>query len=241
MRGCPEDWHDAVEYKDKSGSDNIPGKDFFEFNFIGPEEAEKPEDGEWDFVIVGSGLGGGVVAKKMAEAGLKTLVVEKGNWVPTSQLPMSEDMACAGLFDEGMMKASEDGSVALLAGSTFGGGSVVNWAASLQPQRFVREEWARELKLPGMVGGEFQDCLDEVCEKVGVEGEGVRQNHRNRVLLEAARKLGYQGEVIPQNASAEHEDGYCNYGCGGHEGERKNGMLVSSPPFTLFFCILTFS
>lgn len=49
-----------------------------------------PEVVETDVVIVGSGCGGGVCAKNLAEAGYKVLVVDKSYYFPPESLPMSE-------------------------------------------------------------------------------------------------------------------------------------------------------
>ena len=43
-----------------------------------------------DVVIVGSGCGAGVCAKKMAEAGLRTVVVERSYYWPPEYLPMTD-------------------------------------------------------------------------------------------------------------------------------------------------------
>ena len=97
----------------------------------------------------------------------------------------------------------------------------MNWSASLQTQHFVREEWAKE-GLSHFTSSEFQDCLDTVCKHMGVckadDLEGLAKiNHSfaNSTLLEGARRLGYTGEVVPQNTGGkQHYCGYCGEGCG---------------------------
>ncbi|KAK3948909.1 GMC oxidoreductase-domain-containing protein [Pseudoneurospora amorphoporcata] len=170
-----------------------------------------------DVVIIGSGCGAGVVTHRLATTfgrSLRVLVLEKGRYFDASHFPLSQGVGFSALMEAGGVIESEDGSITVTAGSTFGGGGTVNWSASLQTQHFVRKEWAQERKLPFFESEAFQACLDRVCGLMGVSDAKVVQNHGNRVLLEGARKLGYAARTVPQNCRGEaHEDGYCGMGC----------------------------
>lgn len=180
-----------------------------------------------DIVVVGSGCGGAVCAKVLAEAGHRVLVVDKGYYFPPSQLPMPQEQGVHYLYENGGFIQTTDQSVALVAGSCFGGGGTVNWSASLQTQGFVRREWAREHQLPLFETAEFQACLDRVCAVMGV-ADPVRQSDRGQRILDGAHKLGWHAAACPQNAAgSDHHCGHCHLGCGSAE---KQGPVVSWLP-----------
>jgi choline dehydrogenase-like flavoprotein len=197
------------------------------YEFIQFPPGDEPEVIETDVVIVGSGCGGGVSAKNLAEAGHRVLVVEKAyHWTP-EHFPMSEVDGWNHLFMNGAFISSDDSSTSIVAGQSWGGGGTVNWSASLQTQGFVRREWASR-GLPFFTSAEFQDSLDRVCARMGVSTEHVEHNPCNAILLEGARKLGWSHKEVPQNSGgAKHYCGHCSFGCGSDE---KQGPSVSYLP-----------
>jgi choline dehydrogenase-like flavoprotein len=203
-----------------------PGKGF-DYEFIQIPPGDQPEIIETDVLVVGSGCGGGVCAKNLAESGHRVLVVEKGHsWTP-DHFPMEPINGLNHLFMNGAFISSDDTSVNIVAGQTWGGGGTVNWSASLQTQGYVRREWA-ERGLPFFTSAEFQTSLDRVCDRMGVSTEFINHNRPNQILLEGARKLGYSHKDVPQNTGGkQHDCGHCTYGCGSCE---KQGPVVSYLP-----------
>ena len=206
----------AVPKHGKRGQD-------YPYEFLDPSTLQSSSVIETDVVIVGSGCGAGVCAKKLAQAGFSVLVAEKGHYFPSSHYPMHLGDGGVHLMENGGAVVSDDSSTFMLAGSCFGGGGTVNWSASLQTQHYVRQEWADQ-GLPFFTSGEFQNCLDTVCGEMGVTTEGIQHNFANRTLLEGSRRLGYEAKEVPQNTGGkEHYCGYCTYGCAG---ATKNGPAV---------------
>ncbi|KAL9102395.1 MAG: hypothetical protein Q9163_002461 [Psora crenata] len=203
-----------------------PGKGY-DYNFIQFPPGDAPESLETDVVIVGSGCGGGVCAKNLAEAGWRVVVCEKSyHWGP-EHLPMTAQDAQVHLFANGGVIKADDGEVACIAGQAFGGGGTVNWSASLQTQAFVRQEWANA-GLPLFTSSAYQASLDRICSRMGVSTEHVEHNKNNQILAEGARKLGYSHKPVPQNTGGtQHYCGYCTLGCGSAE---KQGPVVSFLP-----------
>lgn len=181
-----------------------------------PESEPEPATIETDIVIVGSGCGGAVCAKVLAEAGHRVIVVDKGYNFPTSLLPLPGPVASRYLFDKSVTH-SADGSIGIVAGATWGGGGTVNWSVSLRTQDFVRKEWAAR-GLDWFDSNEYDECMDRVCERMGVATDPVVQSQRGEVLLDGSRRLGWKAGVCPQNCGGkEHSCGHCTMGCGSGE------------------------
>ena len=199
---------------------DIERGDTYKFDFIDFSSSDAKTTLETDVVIIGSGCGAGVMAAKLANAGLKCIVLEKSYHYSAEYFPMAAAEATEHLFESGSHIPSDDSSIIVIAGSTFGGGGTINWSASLQPQSHIRREWA-ENGLPQFSTEEFQSCLDYVCERMGAAKSSspeqlakIPHNFANSTLLEGARRLGLSSIVVPQNTGGKpHWCGYCSNGC----------------------------
>ncbi|KAH9904188.1 long-chain fatty alcohol dehydrogenase [Xylariomycetidae sp. FL2044] len=176
-----------------------------DFQFIDPGI----ETIDTDVVIVGSGCGGGVCAKVLSEAGFSVLVVDKGYYHPPDQFPMPVK-SLEHIFQGG-------GSLSSVDGSTYT--TLAN----------VRKEWAVDEGLELFSSPEYQDCLDRVCDFIGVSTSGIRHNYANRLLLDGSKKLDWKVEVVPQNTGGvEHMCGSrCGFGC---SASHKQGPAVTWLP-----------
>jgi len=163
-----------------------------------------PRDGELtleaDVAVVGSGAGGGVIAGRLAEAGKRVVVLEAGGYFNESDFNQLELWAYENLYRGGGITATEDGSVALMAGANLGGGTTVNWMNCLRTYPWVREQWAREFGLEGLDGPEYDACLDAVFERIGVNDSCSDLNGPHQRLREGCERLGYSFRRITRNA-----------------------------------------
>ena len=98
---------------------------------------------EADAVIVGSGAGGGVIAAKLAAAGLSVVVLEMGGYHTDADFNQLELWAWQNLYWRGGPTPTADMNVTLQAGSGLGGGTVINWTNSLRTKDWVREPVGR--------------------------------------------------------------------------------------------------
>jgi len=201
---------------------------FLQLPPLPPTHQDEPEILDTDIVIVGSGCGGAVCGANLAAAGHRVLVTDKAFYWPPEHFPMTQSDAFIHMYMNGGGQFSDDASTLLVAAQTWGGGGTVNWSACLQTQGFVREEWSRGLGLDFFTSADFQASLDRVCGRMGAGTEAIEHNFGNRVLLEGARKLGWNAKAVPQNTGGKtHYCGYCTLGCGSCE---KRGTVVSFLP-----------
>jgi choline dehydrogenase-like flavoprotein len=178
----------------------------------------QPRDGEVleaDAVVVGSGAGGGVIAGKLAAAGLDVVVLEMGGYFNESDYNQLELWAFQQLYWRGGPVPTADMNVTLQAGSCLGGGTEINWTNSLQTKPWVREDWA-EQGLSDVAGPEFDRHLDDVWRRLQVNDRCSELNQSHQALKRAAERLGWSFATITRNWDPERHDpataGYMAFG-----------------------------
>jgi len=166
-----------------------------------------------DVVIVGSGAGGGVVAGELSAAGFDVIVIEKGGYHAEADYDNLELPSNQRLFENKGFVATADLGVLILAGSTLGGGTVINWSASFRTPDPVLQEWERDYGVSGLTSADYQNALDSVSQRINVNEQESACNGQNNVLENGAKALGYTVKTIPRNVKGCEECGFCNFGC----------------------------
>lgn len=166
-----------------------------------------------DAVIVGSGSGGGVAAGVLANAGYKVVVLEKGSYFARNNLSLLEGASLDQMYLGNGLLATDNIDVILLAASTVGGGSTINWSASIQTPNHVIKEWSERYGLEMFESQLYKEAMDVVCKKMDVQSEIENEGFNNMVLRKGCQELGYPVTNIPRNASSDHYCGWCSLGC----------------------------
>ncbi len=151
-----------------------------------------------EILVIGSGSGGGVVAALQAAAGKDVLVVEKGPVSPRQSFTMREFPMLNRHFEAGAMLATKSGSLSIMAGSTAGGGSAINWAAALRTPDDVLEEWATDHHNPQFSDPAYLQGF-EFIEKRNNINTSWPHNAQNQALMDGGKQLGWHTEAIPMN------------------------------------------
>ncbi|MDJ0798506.1 MAG: GMC family oxidoreductase [Calothrix sp. MO_167.B12] len=104
-------------------------------------------ENHYDAVIIGSGFGGSVMAYRLAEAGLKVCVLERGKEYPPGEFPRSPDKMKKNFWDPknnlyGMFDIWSFRDIAAIVSSGLGGGSLIYANVLIRkPEKwFVKED-----------------------------------------------------------------------------------------------------
>jgi len=196
---------------------------------IKPLNLKEGEKITCDVVIVGSGAGGGVVAKELAEAGKDVIVIEKGAYLNEADFNQKEGDMIANLYEKSGALSNASGSMAVFAGSCLGGGTVVNWAGTIRTPDYILEEWARENDAPDFLSKEYQKSLDAAERNIFTNENAVAHNKQNQKLKVGAGKLGHNWKNIAQNIKEDPDldQRAHGYSCFGDQHSLKQSTLVN--------------
>lgn len=155
-------------------------------------------DFDFDAVVVGSGFGGAVAACRLAQAGKRVLVLERGrSWTPATY--PRNGAAADWLWDQndpqrrnGWADIRNFGDMAVVAGAGVGGGSLIyaNVSVEAKPQVF-EYGWPA-----GISHALLQPHYAEVGRMLEVQPLPANQiNERTRLMQEGARKMGWESRL----------------------------------------------
>jgi len=170
---------------------------------------------EVDAVVIGSGAGGGVVAGELALAGRRVVVLEKGGYNSEATFTSQEAQAMPDLFLKRGALGTDDLGLIMMAGSTLGGGTVVNWMTAFRTPDAILAEWEQLSGLRGcFTGSALQDSFAAVERRISVNTANSQHNPQNQHLFDGATALGYHADVVPRNAvGCDQRCGKCTFGC----------------------------
>ena len=207
--GSPSPVWDAIDYPGPLGpNEGAPPKALTPT----PPEAQM----RCDVVVVGSGAGGGTMAGVLAQQGLDVIVVEAGDYYDDEDFDGGELEGLRRMYRAGGGASTDDGSVALAAGSCHGGGTVINYSTSFPTPDYVRQEWAGH-GVSEFAGEAYERSTQAVMERLGANSEHSAAGPGDALMERGMRALGYHVEPIIRNVGPTCDQGVdcgrCGFGC----------------------------
>ena len=178
--------------------------------------------------VIGSGAGGAVVAKELAEAGRDVVVLEQGGQYTKEDFTQREDEMMPLLYEDMGQRATVDQSIVILQGRNVGGSTVHNLCYCFRTPAPILEKWRRADGLRDMTYEQLVPSFERVEAMLKVkEIQPHEINTLNNKIREGCEKLGYHGLVARHNRENCTTSGFCLLGC---PFDAKQSMLITYIP-----------
>ncbi len=188
---------------------------------------------ECDVVVVGTGAGGAVVGRELADAGLAVVFVEEGHYFERSDFTGRAFEMQQKLYRRGGGTFSVGNvGIPIPLGQTVGGTTTVNSGTCYRTPDRVLREWQRDLGLDELGPEQLGPYFDRVERVLGVEpAKAALLGGNARVIARGCAALGFTRHgPLKRNAPACDGQGVCCFGC---PTDAKRSTNVSYVPLAL--------
>jgi choline dehydrogenase-like flavoprotein len=186
-----------------------------------------------DVVVIGTGAGGAVVGRELAEAGLAVVFVEEGRYYDRSQFTGRAFQMQQRLYRRGGSTFSVgNAAIPIPLGQSVGGSTTVNSGTCFRTPERVLARWADELGLSELAPDKMGGYFERVEAVLGVEpARRELLGGNGRVIARGCRALGFTRHgPLRRNAPACDGQGVCCFGC---PTDAKRSTNVSYIPLAL--------
>lgn len=181
----------------------------------------------YDVVVIGSGAGGGTVARELAPLvarGLSVAVLERGPRLRPQDLTGTEVDLARRIYADAGGFLTRDLSMTLAFAHAYGGSTTVYTGTSLALPRRVTERWAVDGLTHDDVAARSAKYLAENNAHL-IPEQDLSEN--NRLFRDGCRLLGLKVEQFPVNVKGCRGTGLCNLYCS--EGAKQGTHRVQLP------------
>jgi choline dehydrogenase-like flavoprotein len=188
---------------------------------------------ECDVVVIGTGAGGAVVGRELAEAGLAVVFVEQGRYFDRGDFSGRAFEMQQKLYRRGGSTFSVgNAGIPIPLGQTVGGSTTVNSGTCFRTPDRVLASWRDELGLDELAPERMVPYFERVEAVLGVEvARAELLGGNGRVIARGCEALGFTRHgPLKRNAPACDGQGVCCFGC---PTDAKRSTNVSYIPIAL--------
>jgi choline dehydrogenase-like flavoprotein len=197
-----------------------------------PADLPDEETLDCDVVVIGTGAGGAVTAKELAERGHAVVLLEEGDYVDRSQFNgHAVEMQRKLYRDMGATIAVGNVSIPIPIGRSVGGTTTINSGTCYRAPSRIFDSWRTEHGLADYSGesmAPYYARVEEVLEVAPADMKYV--GGVGRVIARGCDALGYKHAPLRRNAPACDGQGVCCFGC---PSDAKRSTNVSYVPLAL--------
>jgi len=178
--------------------------------------------------VIGTGAGGAVIAKELAEAGRDVVVLEQGGYYTKEDFTQREDEMMPLLYEDMGQRATVDQSIIILQGRNVGGSTVHNLCYCFRTPAPILDKWQRDFGVRDMSYEQMVPSFERVEKMLKVKDILPHEiNKLNHKMREGCEKLGYRGLIAKHNRENCTTSGFCLLGC---PFDAKQSMLITYVP-----------
>lgn len=179
--------------------------------------------------VIGSGAGGAVIAKELAEAGLEVALLEEGGLYSGKDFTgLPREMIDRLYRNRGLTGTVGHLTIPIPLGKCVGGTTVINSGTCYRAPDYVLEAWHRDSGIEQIEEAALRPYFEKVERELNVHPVPDATYGRNSQFFErGARALGFAGARIPRNERGCLGTGVCAFGC---PQDAKQAMHVSYVP-----------
>lgn len=169
-----------------------------------------------EICVIGSGAGGAVVAKELAEKGHEVVILEEGGYfgVDTFKRVATQERNILIYRDAGMVTTLGVPMILLPTGKCVGGTTVINSGTCFRTPHLVFKKWHEDFDLPSSWENDFKVYFDDIEKTLGVEKVSDQVlGGNNSIIKRGIEKLGLNGEALLRDAPHCRGSGVCIFGC----------------------------
>jgi choline dehydrogenase-like flavoprotein len=167
---------------------------------------------ECEVVVVGTGAGGGVVGRELAERGLAVVFVEEGEHYRRDAFD-GRAIEAHKRFYRGAFTVGNS-PMPIFMGRLVGGSTAINGGTSLRTPPWVLDRWCDEIGTDAFSAGAMEPYFQRVESFLHIEPSprdfiGPIANF----VARGCDALGWSHRAIPRNAPGCDGKGFCDFGC----------------------------